>query len=585
MENVVDNFPERFRRWVTERPDHPALVFLEQFDAHPQSSALTYRQLAERVEKVAAGLRRAGMAGSRVLLLHPAGLEFGVALLACLHAGVVAVPAPPPDSTGRGAARLAGIVSDAGIRCVLAGSAIAAGVHDWLVSYGQADAVSCVTEADLAAGASGEPTELPPVDPHDLAFLQYTSGSTSDPKGVMVTHAALVHNERLISEALELTTEVRCVAWLPHYHDMGLVGQLLAPLWNGGTTYLMAPVAFLKRPQRWMQMVSQLRADFTVGPDFAYALAARRTTDADLAELDLRHLRAALNGSEPIHAATLDRFVARFAPAGLRADIMAPCYGMAETTLMVTCTPPRTGHVVHDVDAAALEGHRLAPATAGSASRRLVSSGRAGVLDVRIVDPTTGAPLLDGAVGEIWVSGPSVAAGYWARPELTAATFHARIPGSDRPYLRTGDLGALSGGDLFVTGRIKEMLIVNGRNLYPQDIERTIRSAHPLAANGTTAVFGINGPRQHDAATVTTVAVQEVRPADLRSTDPDALVAALRTQVRAEHDVHLGTVVLVPTGAVARTTSGKVQRGVMRTAFLDGTLRVLHAAGTPVTAR
>jgi acyl-CoA synthetase (AMP-forming)/AMP-acid ligase II len=569
------HFVEVFQRWVRERPDHPALVFLEQFDGADRGPSLTYAELDERVRAVARGLVRDGLVGSRVLLLHPPGAEFAVALLACLYAGVVAVPAPPPDAGGRGASRLAGIVNDAGIGCVLAGTPVAPAVRSWLGDAGLGHRVACVVEEDLAGGA--QDVELPATDPSAVAFLQYTSGSTSEPKGVVVTHRALAHNQQQIARALRLTPDTaRGVSWLPHYHDMGLLGQLLSPLFNGGTSYSMAPMTFLKRPYRWLQMVSELRADFTVGPDFAYALATQRITDEQLAELDLSCLRAALNGSEPIHAATLDRFVERFAPAGLRRDVMVPCYGMAETTLMVTCTPVGHGHLTRDVDAAALEAHRLEPAQPGRRARRLVSSGRAVDLKVRVVDPATGAELPDGTVGEIWISGASVAAGYWRRPTLTAQVFHARVPGLPGDHLRTGDLGTLVGGDLFVTGRIKEMLILNGRNLYPQDIERTMRAAHPLAAAGLTAVFTIEDAGPAKAAAVT-VAVQEVRPGDMRDIAADELVAALRARVRAEHDVHLGDVVLVPTGSVARTTSGKVQRGVMRADYLAGALRALPA--------
>ncbi|MDB1089340.1 fatty acyl-AMP ligase [Streptomyces sp. ACA25] len=583
MSDATGHFVHQFQRWVRERPDHPALVFIENFDKPCHGPVLTYAELDRRVRAVAYGLVRRGLTGERVLLLHPPGQEFTVALLGCFHAGVVAVPAPLPGAGGRGASRLTGIVDDAAVACVLTAGSTTEAVREWIDEAGLAERVSCLVEEDLAAAPAGLPTP----DPSAVAFLQYTSGSTSEPKGVMVTHAALAHNEAELTRGLQLTPDVKCLSWLPHYHDMGLIGQLLGPLHCGGTVYLMSPLAFLKRPHRWLQAVSDLRATITVGPDFAYVLATRRTTDEQLAELDLSCLRAALNGSEPIHAATLDRFVERFSAAGLRPDAMVPCYGLAEATLFVTGKPPGEGHRGTDVDAAELEAHRLRPPAPGRPSRRLVSSGRPVSLDVRIVDPDTGTELPDGEVGEVWIAGPSVAAGYWGRPDLTQATFGAQLKGTEARFLRTGDLGTLQDGELFVTGRIKEMLIINGRNLYPQDLERTIRETHAATARGATAVFTVDSPGGPVPVT-RTVAVQEVRPKDLRGADgadPDELITALQQRVRAEYDLHLGDVVLVPIGQVARTTSGKIQRGAMRSAFLAGELRVLHRTGAaPRTA-
>jgi acyl-CoA synthetase (AMP-forming)/AMP-acid ligase II len=573
MAGTGREFVPTFQRRVAERGEHPALVFLE--DLGPSLSTgergpgLTYAELDARARRMAAGLVAAGLRGERVLLLHPTGLEFPVAMLACFLSGAIAVPAPPPTTFGRGVSRLGGIAEDADVACIVADTAIAGHVRDWLAEAGPAGRVPCLTEPELAAEAG--PAGAAP-DPDAVAFLQYTSGSTSEPKGVVVGHRALGHNLTQIGRALSLTPDARGVSWLPHYHDMGLVGQLLTALYHGATIHLISPTAFLKRPHRWLAMVSEVRATATVGPNFAYDLVTDRTTDAQLAELDLSSLGAVLNGSEPIHEATLARFAARFAPAGLRPEALIPCYGMAESTLMVSAARVGTGRVVRSVDAGELERHRFSPVPQG---RPIVSSGTPADLDVRIVDPGTGEELPAGGVGEIWIAGESLADGYWRRPGTTAAVFGARLPGRDASYLRTGDLGVLVDGELFVTGRIKEVLVLNGRNLYPQDLEHTVRTAHEALSTHLTAVFSVpHGPTSERA-----VAVQEVRPADLRKLDTAGLVEGIRRQVWLEHEVQLGDVVFVPQGSVPRTTSGKTRRGEVRDSFLSGELPVLTDVG------
>lgn len=578
MSGTGPGFVPTFRRSVAGRADHPALVFLADIGPSVEPAArgphLTYAELDERARRMAAGLTARGLRGERVLLLHPTGLEFPVAMLACLYAGAIAVPAPPPTTFGRGVSRLAGIVEDADVACLVADTTIAGAVRDWLAEAGLAGRVPCLTEPDLAPADGPVPDPDPP-DPAAIAFLQYTSGSTSEPKGVAVSHRALGHNLAQIGRALAITPDARGVSWLPHYHDMGLVGQILASMYHGATLRLISPTAFLKRPHRWLAMVSEVRATTAVAPNFAYDLVTDRTTDEQLAALDLGSLDAVLNGSEPIHEATLSRFAARFAPAGLRPEALIPCYGMAESTLMVSAARVGSGRVVRSVDAGELERNRFAPPREGRAARPVVSSGRPVDLDVRIVDPDSGEELPAGGIGEIWIAGGSVANGYWRRPDATAAVFGARLAGADPAYLRTGDLGVLLDGELFVTGRIKEVLVLNGRNLYPQDLEHSVRAAHPALASHQTAVFAAPyGPTSERA-----VAVQEIRPADLRTIDAAGLVEAIRRQVWTEHEVQLGDVVLVPRGSVPRTTSGKTRRGQVREDFLTGALPALTGTG------
>lgn len=584
MAGTAREFIPTFERIVKEHGQHPALVLLRNLEPGiapgERGPGCTYSELDARARRMAAGLAAAGMRGERVLLLHPTGPEFAVAMLACMYSGAIAVPAPPPTALGRGAARLAGIVEDAGVACVVADTTIADAVRTWLAEAGLAERTRCLTEPELDGGDVQDPSARPP-DPAATAFLQYTSGSTSEPKGVVVSHRALGHNLAQIGKVIRLEPGVRSVSWLPHYHDMGLVGQLMASLYHGGTVYLMSPTAFLKRPYQWLAMVSELRARITTGPNFAYELVTNRTTDAQLAALDLSSLDAVLNGSEPIHEATLSRFTARFGPAGLRPEALMPCYGMAETTLLVSATPVPADRVVRRVDTGELEQHRFVPAAAGDGARPVVSSGRVVDLDVRIVDPDTHEELPGHRVGEIWIAGESVADGYWGRPDATAATFGARLAGGadgtagDTAYLRTGDLGVLVDGELFVTGRIKEVLVLNGRNHYPQDLERTVRAAHAALAANQTAVFAAPFGETAERA----VAVQEVRPADLRRLDAAELADLVRRQVWREHEVQLGDVVFVPSGSVPRTSSGKIRRGQAREMFLGGGLPALTPAG------
>jgi acyl-CoA synthetase (AMP-forming)/AMP-acid ligase II len=581
MAGTGREFIPTFERITKERGNHPALVLLQNFEPGiapgERGPGLTYTELGTRARRMAAGLTANGMRGERVLLLHPAGLEFTVAMLACIYSGAIAVPAPPPTAFGRGVARLAGIVEDAGVACVVADTTIADPVRMWLADSGLNERLRCLTEPELDGGDGAGPAGDVP-GPESTAFLQYTSGSTSEPKGVVVSNRALAHNLVQIGKVLRLEPGFRSVSWLPHYHDMGLVGQLLTSLYHGGTVHLMSPTTFLKRPYQWLAMVSELRVRFTTGPNFAYELVTNRTTDAQLATLDLSSLDAALNGSEPIHEATLSRFAAKFGPAGLRPQALMPCYGMAESTLMVSATPLGTERVARFVDTGELERHRFVPATDGGAARPVVSSGRPVDLDVRIVDPDTREELPENRVGEIWIAGESVADGYWGRSDATAATFGARLAdgaGSDATYLRTGDLGALADGELFVTGRIKEVLVLNGRNHYPQDLERTVRAAHSALAANQTAVFAAPFGETAERA----VAVQEVRPADLRTLDPAELAGLVRRKVWLEHEVQLGDVVFVPRGSVPRTTSGKIRRGQVRDLFLGGGLPVLTPAG------
>jgi amino acid adenylation domain-containing protein len=510
-----------------------------------------------------------GEAGSpeappRALLLFPPGLDFVAAFFGCLYAGVIAVPSypPAPSRPGRGQPRLKAILEDCAPRYVLTTEALAARVASLKEELpGLAACEVIVTEA--VPDSLADSWRMPEISPETIAFLQYTSGSTSDPKGVMVAHGNLAHNEEVIREACGHDERSTFVSWLPIYHDMGLIGGVLQPLWVGAACVLMAPVAFLQRPARWLRAISQWRAHTSGAPDFAYDLCARKVTPEQLEGVDLSSWRVAFDGAEPVRAQTIDAFVQAFGPSGFRAESFFPCYGLAEATLIVSGQSrpqPPTVRTFHG-----LEEHRAEEAAEGSA---LVGCGPAGLgLEIAIADPETGVEKAPDEVGEIWVSGGSVAQGYWNRPEQSEATFRAQLAG--RPgqrFLRTGDLGFLRDGELFVTGRIKDLIIVRGRNHYPQDLERTAAASHPALRGGAGAAFSVEGTGGESAALV-----QEIDPR--RTAEAEEALGALRQALAEEHEIPLAAVLLVKTGTVPKTTSGKVQRQLCRRQFLEGHLQ------------
>ncbi|RKI03638.1 amino acid adenylation domain-containing protein [Corallococcus sp. AB038B] len=543
---------ELLRLRANEAPGHQGYTFL--VDGESEEAALTYGEFDRQARALGAWLQANGARGERALLLFPPGNEYLTAFFGCLYAGVVAVPAYPPDVTrlNRSLPRLEAMVRDARARFVLTTEMIH-GMAGML--FEQAPELAGLTWVATDALAPGleDGWKDPGVTGDALAFLQYTSGSTGSPKGVMLTHRNLLANLALIHRAFGHSRDSRGVIWLPPYHDMGLIGGLLQPLYGGFPVVLMSPIAFLQRPFRWLQAVSRYGATTSGGPNFAYDLCVRKVSAEERATLDLSRWKVAFNGAEPIRPETLERFHEAFAPQGFRREAFYPCYGLAESTLIVT-------------------GHALgtAPVTDGV---NLVGSGR--VLEgntVRLVDARTARECAPGEEGEIWVAGASVGQGYWERPEESARVFHARVEGGgsdDARYLRTGDLGVLRGGELFVTGRIKDLIILRGRNLYPQDVESTTVRVHPALRPGCTAAFSVELEGEERL-----VIVQEV---DARhaGTDLEALARSIREAVALAHDAQAHDVVLIQGGSLPKTSSGKVQRYACRQAWLAGELEVL----------
>ncbi|QVI19327.1 fatty acyl-AMP ligase [Nocardia tengchongensis] len=572
---MQSTFVAHFRARVETFGDTRAYTYLREAGRELVEDVATYRELDRDARALAEWLTHRTESDRPVLLLYPPGPEFLRAFLGCLYAGVIAVPAPVPTDA-RSMARVAGMLDDADVRLVLTTTELGASVAAWLSARNGSDTVAV---AATDAESLGDPYAwvMPGITGETIAFLQYTSGSTSTPKGVAVSHRNLVHNQAAISAAVGTGPADVVVGWLPHFHDMGLIGMLLQPMYAGASLVYMSPITFLKRPVLLLEAIDHYRGHVTMGPNFGYDLLARRVTDAQLAELDLTSLRVALTGAEPIRPRTLDAVIERLAPAGFSSDAFFAAYGMAEVTLMATAARPGRPPVYLDVDSAALERNRL---VAGPGTR-LVGCGAAVTgLDLRIVDPVSLRTLPDGHIGEIWIGGSSVAQGYWNRLDDTRDRFEARTEGAG-PYLRTGDLGALLDGELFITGRLGDLIIVNGRNLYPQDIEEAVRDAHRAVADAPGVVLSIDTADQERL-----LVVQGVRIEQLGELPIAELSARIRSQVARGFGLPAPNVVLVEHRAVHRTTSGKVQRNSMRSAFLGNVVDgVLHEEIEPSVQR
>ncbi|HET6974042.1 MAG TPA: amino acid adenylation domain-containing protein [Pyrinomonadaceae bacterium] len=516
-----------------ERPDRLAYTFLR--DGEVEEANLSYGELACAARAVGAWLQERKLQNQNVLLLYPPGLEYIVAFWGCLYAGAVAVPAYPP-SRNRHLGRIEAIVADAKPQLALTTATIRARIESSL-----ACGVTEEIDPELAKN-----WRVPHIDHSTLAFLQYTSGSTATPKGVMVTHGNLLHNEELIRRAFHQNEHSIIAGWLPLYHDMGLIGNVLQPLYLGARCILMSPISFLQQPLRWLRAISDYRATTSGGPNFAYDLCTQKISVAERDSLDLTSWSVAFNGAEPVRAETLHRFAEFFEPCGFRREAFYPCYGLAEATLFVSgASGPSIKTSV--VGCGALEHDP----------------------EVVIVNPETFVRCAPGEEGEIWISGPSVAAGYWNQPEETASVFHARLADGDRgPYLRSGDLGFVGSDELFITGRIKDLIIIRGRNLYPHEIERTVEKSHPSLKPGCGAAFSIA-----DEGEERLVIVQEL--ARRASSSFDDVLGNIRQAVVEEHEVQPYCVVLVSAGSVPKTSSGKIQRGRCRELFLSSRLEVI----------
>jgi acyl-CoA synthetase (AMP-forming)/AMP-acid ligase II len=604
-----------------------AYTFLS--DGEQGECHLTYAELDQQARRVGALLQRQGLAGRCAILLYPAGLEFLAAFFGCLYAGVTAVPVYPPPPN-RPAPRLKSILTNAQAAVILTTASIASPAYRqrllaytpevealrWLTT-GLAQGAASTGETGRAQGAAptdgtGQAQDTASTDEFmdddgvdwkshlldrdaednitsdTLAFIQYTSGSTGTPKGVRLTHGNLMDNLSLIKYGFQFQETDKCISWLPLSHDMGLIGHMLGSLCNGSTCVFMSPMAFLQRPIRWLQAISRERGTVSGAPNMAYQLCCDKISASQLSALDLSSWRLAFSGSEPVRSETLMRFAQKFAPCGFRLDAFYPCYGLAEATLLVAGGLGPAQPKVCTLLRSALAEDRVVEVCAGEDSveaspidtglRRLVSCGKT-LQHVVVVDVKTQTRLLPDQVGEIWVASKSVAPGYWNGFEETEHSFHAVLSGHDDmgacpcgcPFLRTGDLGFIHEGELYITGRLKDLVVIKGRHHYPQDIELTVEQSSPFLSPGSGAAFTVKVAEEEQL-----VIVQEVE-RRYRSRDAKEIVNAIRQAVAEYHGVQVYAVVLIRPGSIPRTSSGKVQHYVCRDDFESGRLSVIES--------
>ena len=549
----AQNFAAILEGQAARRPDDPAFVFLDRRGRTVDQR--TYAALDERARSVAAALAERELAGLPVLLNFPPGLDFVDAIFGCFYAGCIAVPAPYAIAK-RSGERVESICRDCEPAVMLTPSSFDSEARARGELPPAVERIAPIYVDALPPASRSYPLRVS--SPDSVALLQYTSGSTSSPKGVMLSHENLVANSRMIRDMFGQGPEVRGVGWLPLFHDMGLIGHVLQPVFNGGLSVLMSPLTFLQRPLTWLEAIARWKATASGGPTYGFELCTSRISDEQAAGLDLSSWRVAYCGSEPIRAETMERFADKFAASRFSRGAIYPCYGLAEATLMVTGSERGAGlRTTEDVGgtASSLGGYAV--------PRRSVACGRACPGEtVSIIDPDLGEPVADGEVGEIWVSGPNVGRGYWRRPLDTADVFGARLKGVDGAFLRTGDLGFVRDGEIFVVGRMKDMIIVRGTNHAPADIESTVAACFGSFAAAAQAAFSIDRSEREEV-----VVVQEVR-TELSRDEAEAVFE----QVSSQHGLRLYDLVLVPPGAIPRTSSGKVRRGQCRELYLAGLL-------------
>lgn len=549
---------DMLRKQATLR--HDSLAFFELRDDGAEGQKLTFGELDAEARRIAGYLQENCEAGARVLLMFPAGLDFLKGFFGCLYAGLVPIPAPAPEASRRKRTlpRLRSIAADADVKLILSAGECLALVRE---TCAETPDLAAIETIDIAAiPADGADRWRPPsIDADDIAYLQYTSGSTTAPKGVMLSHRNVIHHCRDLRRKAYDESSIS-VTWLPYFHDYGLIEGLLVPLQNGTPCYVMSPFAFLRRPFAWLNAISRYRATNTQAPNFAYGQCVQRVKPEQRAQLDLSCLVNAGNGAEPINPVVLEAFLEMFASCGLRPEAFSPAYGLAEATLMMSCSPPGQAPRVTGFQADALAEGRAIPAEARAdplKTRRVVSCGTPlGDIRIEIVDPETGDVLPEGRCGEVWIADPCVALGYWRREDATDETFRGRTSAGEGPFLRTGDLGFLYEGELYLTSRLKDLIIIAGANHHPQDIEWTVEACHEGVRPGHCAAAS-----DHlDGEERLIITLETERGAAADRSAIEELVATIQRAVAEAHEVPVHAVILLQRGSMPKTASGKIQR-------------------------
>ncbi len=556
-------------QWRAKNQPHQ-LAYRFLVDGEYNEVCLSYQELDRRARSIAALLQSSARVGDRALILFPPGLDFIVAYFGCLYARVIAIPAypPHPNRLEKTLPTIFRIADDAKPSVALLTSMLFENINSKNTIRDKFGNIKfLVTDRDDDINDLAEKWQQTGIAGNDTAFLQYTSGSTTIPRGVMVTHSNLMHNLGFIEESFGLTSKSETVFWLPPYHDMGLIG-ILQSLYTGYPVTLMPHLMFLQRPFRWLQAISRFHATCSGGPNFAYDLCTRKVKPEQREQLDLSSWEVAFNGAEPIYNKTLEQFANYFSPCGFRREAFLPCYGLAEATLMVVGAPKSRSPVIQNLMTSGLEQNQVIISPNKSEdTRTLVSCGKnMPNQKIRIVNALTLAPGPADQIGEIWVSGPCVASGYWNKPLETEFTFGARLSDfNEGPFLRTGDLGFLHDGELYITGRIKNLIISDGKNHYSHDIERTVEKSHPAIRLSGSAVFSINNSESEDI-----IVIAEIE--HKIAVKAEEVKKAIRQAVAIHHELHVDDIRLISPGGIPRTTSGKIKHYLCKTNYIAGSM-------------
>ena len=572
MAKEIDLLVDVLQQRAQSDADKLAFIYLEQ--GEEESERLTFAELDRTARQIADCLLGVSRPGERALLIYPSGLDFVKAFYGCLYAGVIPIPTNKPGRN-RSVQRLQVIGKDSQASMCLTTPEFLTLFRQQIQEFPEFNSLKWVSQEALEAGSESS-WRRPEVDPESIAFIQYTSGSTRTPRGVVINYQNLSCNKDMIREGrgAELTPESIMVNWPPQFHDMGLIAGVIQGVFDAHLSVLISPIAFMQRPTRWLEAITKYRGTFSGGPNFAYELCVRKVTDEELLKLDLSSWKTAFNSAEPIRVQTQDLFVRKFSACGFEYEAFHPCYGLADATLVVSGYGGARETLVLPVERTALEEGKVVRCEPAEEInfRLLVNCGQPlGNAEVVIVDPLTRERCEQDRIGEIWVSGDNIGEGYWNRPEDTEIYFQARIKNSEEgPFLRTGDLGFMQDGDLYVTGRYKDMIIVRGRNYYPQDIEFTVEKCHPAMQLGGGAAFRVTADSYEQL-----VVVQELKHQYEGSTDLDDVIKGIRLAIAREHGIRASTIILIRRGTIPKTSSGKIMRYECYNLFVENKLKVL----------